>query len=123
MSKMDNMFDGFDEIDCIMAASCTDEEFYCTDKSLQESALLEADTSVDDIEEYDESDDVAIDIADMAAEDFRRARDSGWETEIDDDVEDVMMDDEDEEDDDYEEFGDDWPDDIDYDETTEDYCD
>ena len=103
--KFDDMFDSFDPVDIVL--SLDDGDIVLGEEA---DILNEEDIEPEDIEEYDEADDVAIGIDDVASEEFRRARDCGWETQIDDDVEDAMMDDEDIEDEDDVEFNDGWPD-------------
>lgn len=106
--KMDDMFDGLDPVDIAVSCLSDDEDYIKEDAEL----LNEEEVTVEDIEEYDEEDDIAIGIDDVAGEEFRKARDCGWETQIDDEVEDTMMEDEDVDDDDVE-FDDGWPDNFD----------
>lgn len=106
-----------DELDCILAVSGTDAEFYCNDKTLREEALIdESSNDIEDESYYDEENDDATNIVDIAAENYRMTRDSGWEAFIDNDIDDIIIDQIDDgevEDDDGYEFDDAWPDDFD----------
>lgn len=91
-----------DEVDAVILANedCDDiVEAEANEVELTSEDDEEPDEDVADVM-YDDIRDDSTTIEDMAAQDFRAARDSGIETDIDDDIVDIIYDEEDDDEDD-----------------------